>query len=555
MTPASALWLRCRREWANARRIARSQPLLKRVVISVSAIVFEALLCALFYDGFHFLNALSGVGGLILGRLFSLFFLALSLMLVLSSLVTAYSAFFRSPEIPFLLTRPFTLSQIVTYKYIESTILASWAYFAVVIPFMAAYAFFERITLVFILWTLVFSIPFLFLCSGLGALAVLIGARWLAGRRFLWPSLGLLAAFLVLALAMAPGIRSPEIHANQFTISQLVPGLRLAGNALLPSWWLSEGIQSLASGNILRGLMLWAVLATSAWMIALLIEWIGANVYFDAWVKASANLGAEKRKAVLLPRLPPLLQFLPDDIRALIIKDLRTFLRDPVQWTQAGIFFGLLGLFFANMNPNHYRFLPPEWQSLVAFVNVFSVAAVMCSMGSRFLYPQLSLEGHSFWIIGLAPTSLRRLVFAKFAVAATSLATIGVILILIAAHRMGMPPEVLGSAAFVAAAIGIAISGLSVGLGALFLDLRQTNPAAIVSGFGGTLNLVLSLAMMIAAILPFAMCFHLKATGALYGQHFRTGLIVSAACVTGLTLLATILPLHLGIRSLNRRDF
>jgi ABC-2 type transport system permease protein len=532
----------------------QSQSQLKRIVIAASAVIFEMLLCALFYDGFRFLNSLSGVGGFILGRLFSLFFMGLWLMLILSSLVTSYSTFFRSPEIPFLLTRPFTLSHIVTYKYLESTVLASWAFFAVVIPFMAAYAFFEKITPAFVLWTLLFSIPFLFLSCGLGALAVLIGARWLAGNRFVWPTVTAAGACMLVWFAITPAVHAVA-RADQFTISQLVPGLRLAGNALLPSWWLSEGIQSVAAGNFGRGFLLWAMLASSALAVGFLVEWIGSALFFEAWLKTGFSRASENRKAVLLPGLGPLLGFLPADIRAMVLKDVRMFLRDPVQWSQAVIFFGLLGLFFANLDPQHYRFLPNEWQSLIAFVNVFSVAAVMCSMGSRFLYPQLSLEGHSFWILGLSPTSMRRLLLAKFAVAATCLAVVGVILIVIAATRLSMPTGVLWSASSVAAAIGIAVSGLSIGLGAVFLDLRQTNPSAIVSGFGGTLNLVLSLAFMLSAILPFALCFHLNATGILSGSDFRFALLIASVFVTGLTVVTTVLPLHFGIRSLNSRDF
>jgi ABC-2 type transport system permease protein len=49
--------------------------------------------------------------------------------------------------------------------------------------------------------------------------------------------------------------------------------------------------------------------------------------------------------------------------------------------------------------------------------------------------------------------------------------------------------------AFFAGAIGLmsaALSGLSVGLGALFPNFKEDNPSKIVSGFGGTLCLVTS---------------------------------------------------------------
>ena len=41
--------------------------------------------------------------------------------------------------------------------------------------------------------------------------------------------------------------------------------------------------------------------------------------------------------------------FLPNPIRLLILKDLRTFRRDPAQWSQFLIFFGLLAFYFINI--------------------------------------------------------------------------------------------------------------------------------------------------------------------------------------------------------------
>jgi ABC-2 type transport system permease protein len=49
--------------------------------------------------------------------------------------------------------------------------------------------------------------------------------------------------------------------------------------------------------------------------------------------------------------------------------------------------------------------------------------------------------------------------------------------------------------AFFAGAIGLmsaSLSGLAVGLGALFPNFKEDNPSKIVSGFGGTLCLVVS---------------------------------------------------------------
>ena len=45
-----------------------------------------------------------------------------------------------------------------------------------------------------------------------------------------------------------------------------------------------------------------------------------------------------------------------------------------------------------------------------------------------------------------------------------------------------------------------ALNGLATGLGVLYPNLKETNPSKIVSGFGGTLCLVLSSVYILASI-------------------------------------------------------
>ena len=107
----------------------------------------------------------------------------------------------------------------------------------------------------------------------------------------------------------------------------------------------------------------------------------------------------------------------------------------------------------------------------------------------------------------------------------------------------------------IAVSVSITISGLSTGLGAIFIDLRQQNPSAIISGFGGTLNLVLSLAYMFLAIVPFAMVFHMRATGHIGASNMGGAMALAGGWLALLTLALSVLPLILGARSLARREY
>jgi ABC-2 type transport system permease protein len=301
--------------------------------------------------------------------------------------------------------------------------------------------------------------------------------------------------------------------------------------------------------------MLLLVITANAAMAIIILEGLSLAIYYDTWQRILSGSGNVNRAAVMFPWLEKALLFLGRDIRAMVMKDIRTFFRDPIQWSQTVIFFGLLAMVFFNLRWFRYHQYPDVWRNTIAFLNVFSVAAVMSSLGSRFVYPQLSMEGHAFWILGLTPTTMRRILLTKFGLSLVCMTTVSVTLMIISTEMLNAALMTKVIAVSLAVALSFAISGLSTGLGAIFLDLRQTNPAAIVSGFGGTLNLVLSLSFLLGAILPYALAFHLLLTNKLAQIGFNSILVLASIWLIVLTALTTAVPLILADRSLRNRDF
>ncbi len=551
----------CRKNWnylVNTGVILRRQSRFKMVFVLLFAVGLEAGLWALFLDGFRFLDSMGGAAVLITSRLFSLFFFGMGLMLVISAAITSYASLFRTEEIPFLVSAPFRPSHIVLYKFVETAGLSSWAFVFMILPFVGAYAWHHKMPVIFAAWTVAFSIPLLFLCSALGTATTMLVVRWIPKKRkALFVAVGLLIAIgLAWLIHRAKSLYSASQEEFRFALTALVPGLSLASHPLMPSWWASEGITSLSAGNFQRGFRLLAMLTTTAAMSCLLIEWLASRVFIDGWLRVGSDFGAGHRRPILFPMLDHILgNAVPHDIRAMVLKDLRTFFRDPMQWSQALIFFGLLGLYYANLRSFRYHTLPDAWRNTVAFLNVFSVAAVICSMGSRFVYPQMSLEGQGFWVLGLAPTSITRILVTKFVFSAMGLTAISVALMALSSLMLNASPLVMSVAVGVAAAIAIATCGLSTGLGGFFMNTEQRNPAAIVSGFGGTLNLVTSLCVMLAVIFPFGFVFHLRNLGRLAGAVFYAMLGFCALWTFLVSLGATIIPLKAANRALARREF
>lgn len=553
MPPLAALWLKDLRSLMNLRRILREESVFKVAFILLFASGIVGGFFVMFAEGFRFLASLGGGSLMITRRLFALFFFGLGAMLVSSNVVTSYSTLFRSRESSYLLYGPLSIRDIVTYKFIGSALLSSWAFFFLVIPFSAAYAWHEQLGVLFGVWTIVFSLPFVILCGGLGCLVTLCAVRWLPRSRWFW-----LLVIGLTAIAVVRSLLQSRIGVQDeaaFFLNRVLPGLQLAAHPLLPSSWVAEGILSLSGGSPLRGILFLAVLATNTAMVYLLVQWLGQGVFYSAYQRVAGAASRSGGSPEILLWLQRALAPMPHDIRGMVLKDIRSFLRDPLQWSQALIFFGLLALYFSSFRAFRYDRLPDIWRNLIVFLNIFSVASVICSLASRFIFPQLSLEGHSFWILGLAPTRLSRILATKFAASAAALVLISTGLMLLATWMLHVEPGLRAVAVGTAVAISVSVSALSTGLGAVFIDLKQNNPVAIISGFGGTLNLVLCLGFMLAAIVPFGLVWHAHEMGTVSTLFFQRANIAAAVWLTLISVITTLVPLRIGARSLARREY
>jgi hypothetical protein len=104
--------------------------------------------------------------------------------------------------------------------------------------------------------------------------------------------------------------------------------------------------------------------------------------------------------------------------------------------------------------------------------------------------------------------------------------------------------------AFFSAVISVmtfALNGLAVGLGVLYPNFKDANPAKIVSGFGGTLCLVLSSVYILASI-----ALLIFGTGSL---HARTSWVLeSTGAFVLLSFLIGWLPLRWGLQRLKNLE-
>lgn len=544
--------------------------------ILVLSLVLWLGLFWLFADGFRFLR--TGIvhaetHDQMVRAVFGMFFVALMVMLVFSSAIILYGSLFRSREVAFLFTIPARVERVFLHKFQEAVLLSSWGFLLLGSPMLLAYGIVAGAPWYYYAMLLPFMVAFVYIPAGIGAVLCLVVIRHLPGKRLhaLLLGGGLLAAaglWGVWALVTSP--ENDLLTPGWF--QEILGRLRFSEQRLLPSWWLSSGLLEAARQTWSESLMFLVVMIANALFCRQVGVWTAARIYRPAYsALAGKHLGRKRtglgwidRTAFWSTRL------LPRQMQLLLVKDLRLFRRDPAQWSQFLIFFGLLTLYFLNVRRFSYNVYYVGWVNMVSFLNLSVVGLLMSTFTTRFIFPMISLEGRRFWFLGLLPLRRDAILWSKFFFAAGGSILPCAGLILLSDVMLGMlqiSPVVVASHQLTCAVLCLGLSGIAVGLGARLPNLREESPARIAAGFGGTLNLVISTLYILAVVLLTALpchfylgAYHTHPVSLLSGEAplhrwLEFWLISGTVASVLLGVLATVVPLRIGFRAFRRLEF
>ncbi|HEX7618702.1 MAG TPA: hypothetical protein VF480_08290, partial [Verrucomicrobiae bacterium] len=560
-TRVSPLWLLVRvnalHSWRRLLAL-REQSRLLTGVIALFLAGYLYLSFELFYHGMRFIAKFPGLGAVLTERLMFVLFAFLFGLLLLSNLVISYTNLFRNRETIFLLSLPVPAQTIFRWKFIESTLLASWAFMFLIAPLLAAFGLVRGVPWHFYLVTPALIALFLVLPAVWGsALAILIG-RFLDRRSFQIALVGTALALLALVAFWwkVQAVDNELLDKRTLeALDQLLTRTRFTMFPFLPSFWLSSSVLQWAEG-ILRGAGFFAlVLLSHALFFGSLAFTRFGPLFYDTASAVQSRGGngvkfqffrgtrGNRNAAGLLEIISAKFFWVDRDLRALAVKDLRMFWRDTTQWGQSVMLFGLLGIYIINLRNFTHQLTSPFWVNLVAYLNLAACSLNLATVTTRFVFPQFSLEGQRLWIVGMAPMGIARVVKTKYWLASALSLAVTLSLITLSCWLLQMPWHRVALFGAVVSVMTFTLNGVAVGLGVLYPNLKEANPGKIVSGFGGTLCLVLSSFYILASIA-------LLVFGTI-GLHWRVNWTVeSIIAFVLLSFLIGWLPMKLGLQRL-----
>ncbi|MCB1232039.1 MAG: hypothetical protein KDN19_17350 [Verrucomicrobiae bacterium] len=527
----------------------------------------------LFRRGLIYFGQLPAAGGLLIDRMMHVVFFCFLLMLMFSVAVTGYIALYRSRDTRWLLSLPISHRVVFLWKIFEATAFSCWGLLFISAPLLVSFAEIREAGAGFYVRTIAGLFPFLIISSALSAILLLTVVRWVTRKQLI--AFGILAVVLFLV-----GITRTIIHEREITerlgfsaaltFQQVIRHTDLTVNPIIPSTWYASSIIDWSRPYRIAGSLLHPSLLISwSLMGVMTLGWLAKHWFYRSWNHSVQNaaIAALRRQPPTLAELPALVhrhrprtsllsRVSGRSLAAVTRKDLISFRREPAQWIQFLIVFGLLAIYATGLRRLNEHLDQPRDLYLVAYLNLAVCALALSTLTTRFIFPQFSLEGRRLWVLAMSPLKLQTIVLQKFFLSTlfTSLAVSIIILISGNTLNLGASDTLFFTLAILMISIGL--NATAVGLGVLFPNLEETNAAKIVSGFGGTLCLVISFVYIVTFLLLLAWSRIETFRANQVPEHWLDGRHAAEALgiAVALTAFLTTIPLIFAMKRLKRLE-
>jgi ABC-2 type transport system permease protein len=537
---------------------------LKTLVLIALGIGFWAFMFLVSHRVLTYFRSVEGLGDLLALRLLSMVLLSFFSILLFSNVVASLSTYYLSGELEILHSAPVRIENIFRAKFIETLLDSSWMTLIYGLPVFIAYGAVFRAGPAYYGGLLLSLVPFIVIPAAAGVIVTMLLVSAFPARRArdLLVLLGLL--FFVVLYILFRMLRPEKlVDPDSFpTLVQYLTAMRGPVSPLIPSSWASEALSPLLRGSIADALFPLLLLWSTALAGIVICEWACGKVYYAGWSRSQEGKKARLSRSTaadLLFRLA-VLPF-RGTMRAIVQKDIKIFFRDSSQWSQLFLLLALMVVYIYS-----FKLLPVERsplptlfiQNIISFLNLGMVGFVTSAVAVRFVYPAVSLEGESFWIIRSAPLALKDFLWAKFWSSVLPLLVLAEALIVLSNVLLKVSPFMMSLGAVTVLLMTCGITALGVGMGAQFPRFRYENVAQIPTGFGGIVYMLVTMLFIGAVIVleawPVYRIFMAKSLGSRISLLGWTAIVCSFLLVIVLNVLTVIVPIRTGLRRLMARE-
>ncbi len=498
---------------------------------------------------------------------FLIYFIMLCFMglVTFSAGVITISAFFLSEDIPLLISAPLTRISLFLRKFAQVYVGACWLILLMAMPILIAFqihydAGWQFYTLVLPALLLTSSLP----VSIMICLCIAVASICPANRmKEAFVLLGLAIVSSAYYLLNAESTRSVETVQNIENLRSYLEASSSSREYVYPIKWLSD-----IAGNALvsvESFSYWPLFYLTAF--ALLSFYLAYTVfsllYSNALYKSQQQSRTTHYRGLISRKnFSPLRSLLPSHYRAIFTKEMKLFSRDLTQALQLVLILGLCFVYLYNFRNLHKAQIFSEnvegwWQGFLILSNIFLGALITIAVTARFVYPTLSLEGKSFWMLKSSPVPLREILTVKFWFWFIPVSAISTVVFTSGALAIQANPFVVQLHVLCSWVLCYGIVGMAIGLGAYFADFEWQHSAEITASMGNFLFMLASTCLVLVLMFPIALLIVLYIFRSLHMPIPTGSWYVAVVCcvilICYLTYSSRKLALYLGTKALRKK--
>lgn len=490
----------------------------------------------------RYFRGVPDIGPLLAGKLLGLIFVAFFSILLLSNIITALSSFFMARDLDLLVAAPVDWLRLYGAKLLETAVHSSWMVVLMAVPIFVAYGVAYEGGVLFPLVVLSTFIPFLLIPTVIGSAITLLLVRVFPARRTR-DILSMIAVLAAGGLVLLFRVLRPEQLARPEgfrSLVEFIAVLQTPTSPFLPSEWVQRGLMSTLLGmpDALPHYLLWSTAAAFVVLGAFLHRALYARGFSKAQ-ESSARWSHTTRLTKLGYRL---LAPLGVTRRELLLKEIRVFFRDTTQWSQLILLAVLVVVYVFNV-----KYLPLRGEGItfflvnvIPFLNLVLAGFVLASIAARFIFPGVSLEGRTLWLLRSSPLQVRELLWAKFWVGTLPLLVLALAIVFVTNVLLQVSTFMMYVSLFSITLLTFALAGLALALGTVFPQFETENAAQIPTSFGGLVYMMGSVALIGAVVVLEARPVYSYVSARAFGTATSTSEMIVGFGLAGALCVATL---------------
>lgn len=472
-------------------------------------ILFFSSIAVLFiiFDYFFFsriityiFNLEDGVGNILLVELWRIIFVSFFSMVLFSSLIMSVSNLYLSSDIGYLKTLPLSRLSVFILKSLQSLVQSIWMPLLFGIPIFFAFGKVYGLETGFYTYSIIYFLFLLLIAANIGNLLSQVIVKFFSPAKIHQLS-SLLTAFLVAALLLLFRAMEPEKLIGNVPDEMVVDffeKLKVPDYRFLPSTWGAILIRDSIGGYFPSISRIVFLSFFSASLFSCFSVIIAFFLYEKSLFEGVGRISKKRGKSVKY--------FL--DIgsgsrgSSLILelwrKEIKTFTRDPSQWTQVLLLGALLVIYLFNIYKlplNNYYL-----KNFIAFVNMGMAGFVLSALCARFVYPSVSMEGKSIWMIRSLPLDAGRYIRSKYYFYFFPLLFFALFITYFSNRLLNATSFImLMSLSTIVLMTGVLVA-MSLYMGVLLPKFKHENIVQVSASYGGIVLMILSFCYISAVI-------------------------------------------------------